>query len=67
MRSAELPADLATIAREATRNGSKLAPASLAAWLPIEAGWTVVTDASAPDESVRPLRERGTSVRVVSA
>ena len=30
MRSAELPADLATIAREATRNGSKLAPARTA-------------------------------------
>ena len=30
MRSAELPADLATIAREATRNGSQLAPARTA-------------------------------------
>ncbi|HEX5781792.1 MAG TPA: beta-ketoacyl-ACP synthase III [Solirubrobacteraceae bacterium] len=30
MRSAELPADLATIAREATRNGSKLSPARTA-------------------------------------
>jgi 3-oxoacyl-[acyl-carrier-protein] synthase III len=30
MRSAELPADLATIAREATRNGSNLAPARTA-------------------------------------
>jgi 3-oxoacyl-[acyl-carrier-protein] synthase-3 len=30
MRSAELPADLATIAREATRNGSRLAPARTA-------------------------------------
>jgi 3-oxoacyl-[acyl-carrier-protein] synthase-3 len=30
MRSAELPADLATIAREATRNGDKLAPARTA-------------------------------------
>ena len=30
MRSAELPADLATIAREATRNGNNLAPARTA-------------------------------------
>jgi 3-oxoacyl-[acyl-carrier-protein] synthase III len=30
MRSAELPADLATIAREATRNGDKLSPARTA-------------------------------------
>jgi DeoR/GlpR family transcriptional regulator of sugar metabolism len=61
-RAAARAADVVLLA-----DGSKLAPASLAAWLPIEAAWTVVTDASAPEESVSRLRERGAAVRLVSA
>jgi DeoR/GlpR family transcriptional regulator of sugar metabolism len=61
-RAASRAADVVLLA-----DGSKLAPASLLAWLPIEPSWTVVTDASAPDDSVQALREHGVPVRVVSA
>lgn len=57
-RAAARAADVVVLA-----DGSKLAPASLPAWLPIEASWTVVTDASAPADSVEALRRRGLTVR----
>lgn len=34
------------------------------AWVPIEASWTVVMDAAAPDATVDDLRERGVHVRL---
>jgi DeoR/GlpR family transcriptional regulator of sugar metabolism len=45
-------------------DGSKLAPATLPAWLPLEAGWTVVTDASASGDAVERLRAGGVRVAV---
>lgn len=45
-------------------DGSKLGPAALPAWLPLEAGWTVVTDPSVPDAAVGRLRESGVRVQV---
>lgn len=39
-------------------DGSKLAPASLPAWLPLEPTWTVVTDATAPPDRLEALRSR---------
>lgn len=43
-------------------HGAKLGGTPVAATLPIPAGWTVVTDASAPPAAVTALRERGVEV-----
>jgi len=46
-------------------DGSKLGPARLPAWLPLDPAWTLVTDASAPAEAVAVIEAAG--VRVVTA
>jgi DeoR/GlpR family transcriptional regulator of sugar metabolism len=46
-------------------DGSKLGPARLPAWLPLDPAWTLVTDASAPGDAVDAIRAAG--VRVVTA
>jgi DeoR/GlpR family transcriptional regulator of sugar metabolism len=45
-------------------DGSKLGPARLPAWLPLDPAWTLVTDSSAPVDGVDAIRAAG--VRVVT-